>query len=111
MKQKIHPKYGKAIVKCACGAIFETQSTKPELLTEICSRCHPIYTGKKKMIDSTKRVDKFMKRMEKKEKLAVGKKKRTEARKAKMKEKEKSAPAAGKENAEKKRKKTIVNRQ
>ncbi len=97
MKPKIHPKYGKAIVKCACGASFETESVKPELLTEICSACHPLYTGKKKIVDSMKRVDKFMKKMEKKEKFAVEKAKRTATKKAKIKKAEKKE-----ENAEKK---------
>jgi len=66
MKSDIHPKYAKAIVKCACGATFETRSTKPELLVEICSACHPFYTGKKKIIDTTGRVERFEKLMAKK---------------------------------------------
>lgn len=66
MKPEIHPKYAKSIVKCACGATFETRSTKPELLVEICSACHPYYTGKKKIIDTTGRVERFEKLMAKK---------------------------------------------
>lgn len=66
MKPSIHPKYAKATVKCACGATFETKSTKPELLVEICSACHPFYTGKKKIIDTTGRVERFEKLMAKK---------------------------------------------
>lgn len=66
MKPDIHPKYAKSIVKCACGATFETKSTKPELLVEICSACHPFYTGKKKIIDTTGRVERFEKLMAKK---------------------------------------------
>ena len=52
MKEKIHPKYGKSIVRCVCGETFETGSIKGELKVEICSKCHPFYTGKQKMVDS-----------------------------------------------------------
>ncbi|MBU3965469.1 50S ribosomal protein L31 [Patescibacteria group bacterium] len=71
MKSDIHPKYAKSIVKCACGATFETRSTKPELLVEICSACHPFYTGKKKIIDTMGRVERFEKLMAKKKVKAV----------------------------------------
>lgn len=66
MKSNIHPKYAKSIVKCACGASFETRSTKPEILIEICSACHPFYSGKTKIIDTTGRVERFKKMMAKK---------------------------------------------
>ena len=62
MKEKIHPKYGKAIVRCVCGETFETGSTKKELKVEICSKCHPFFTGKQKLVDSGGRVDRFKKR-------------------------------------------------
>ena len=62
MKEAIHPKYEKCIVKCACGETFETRSTKPELKVEICSKCHPFFTGKQKLVDTGGRVDKFKKR-------------------------------------------------
>lgn len=62
MKKDIHPKYGKANVRCACGNTFETGSTKKEIHVEICSACHPFYTGKQKLIDSGGRVDKFKKK-------------------------------------------------
>ncbi|MGI6556497.1 MAG: 50S ribosomal protein L31 [Pseudoramibacter sp.] len=62
MKEGIHPKYGEAIVKCACGNTFETGSTKPELRVEICSACHPFYTGKQKLVDSGGRVERFKKK-------------------------------------------------
>lgn len=75
MKPKIHPKYTKSIAKCACGASFETMSTKPELVVEICSSCHPFYTGKKKLIDTTGRVERFQKLMAKKKPKAVKAKK------------------------------------
>jgi large subunit ribosomal protein L31 len=60
MKKDIHPKYyPKAKVACACGNAFNTGSTMPELKVEICSACHPFYTGKQKLIDSARRVEKF----------------------------------------------------
>ena len=62
MKKDIHPNYGKANVRCACGNTFETGSTKKEIHVEICSNCHPFYTGKQKLIDSGGRVDKFKKK-------------------------------------------------
>lgn len=66
MKQDIHPKYyEKAKAQCACGNTFEIGATKPEIHVEICSACHPFYTGKEKMIDTAGRVEKFKKRMEK----------------------------------------------
>ncbi|MDO5033591.1 MAG: 50S ribosomal protein L31 [Eubacteriales bacterium] len=64
MKEKIHPKYGKCIVKCACGETFETGSTKESLSVDICSKCHPFYTGRQKLVDTGGRVDKFRKRQE-----------------------------------------------
>ena len=62
MKEKIHPNYGKAIVRCVCVETFETGSTKKELRVDICSKCHPFYTGKQKLVDSGGRVDRFKKR-------------------------------------------------
>ena len=62
MKEGIHPKYQKASVKCASGEAYETGSTKSELKVEICSKCHPFYTGKQKLVDTGGRVDKFKKR-------------------------------------------------
>ena len=52
MKEKIHPKYEKCIVRCVCGETFETGSTKKELRVEICSKCHPFFTGKQKLVDT-----------------------------------------------------------
>ena len=69
MKKDIHPKYySKTQVRCSCGAVFEIGSTKEHFETEICSKCHPFYTGKEKFIDTAGRVEKFKKRLEKKEK-------------------------------------------
>ena len=62
MKEKIHPKYEKCIVRCVCGETFETGSTKKELRVEICSKCHPFFTGKQKLVDTGGRVAKFNKR-------------------------------------------------
>jgi large subunit ribosomal protein L31 len=62
MKEGIHPNYGKAVVKCACGETFETGSTKKELHVEICSQCHPFFTGKQKLVDTGGRVDRFKKK-------------------------------------------------
>ncbi|HEY6837704.1 MAG TPA: 50S ribosomal protein L31, partial [Geobacteraceae bacterium] len=52
MKEGIHPKYEEVTVKCLCGNTFQTRSTKPEISTEICSACHPFFTGKQKLIDT-----------------------------------------------------------
>ena len=66
MKQGIHPNYfTKAAIICSCGAVLETGSTVETMRTEICSQCHPLYTGKKKLIDTTGRVDRFKKLAEK----------------------------------------------
>jgi len=59
MKDGIHPRYEKAIVNCACGASFETRSTAPEIRVEICSACHPFFTGKQKLVDTAGRVERF----------------------------------------------------
>lgn len=62
MRKGIHPNYEKTTAKCACGEAFETGSTKKGLHVEICSKCHPFFTGKQKLIDVGGRVDKFKKR-------------------------------------------------
>lgn len=62
MKENIHPKYGEAVVKCACGETFTTASTKQNLHVEICSKCHPFFTGKQKLVDTGGRVEKFKKK-------------------------------------------------
>ena len=72
MKDKIHPTYhSDAKVTCSCGNTFTTGSTQKEIQVEICSACHPIYTGKKKIVDTAGRVDKFKERMTKKSKEPV----------------------------------------
>jgi large subunit ribosomal protein L31 len=61
MKKDIHPKYNKEVkVTCACGNTFTTGSTISEIKTELCSACHPFYTGKQKLVDSARRVEKFI---------------------------------------------------
>lgn len=62
MQQGIHPNYVEAVVKCACGETFKTRSTKEELRVDICSKCHPFFTGKQKFVDAGGRVDKFRKK-------------------------------------------------
>ncbi len=66
MKKGIHPEYKEAKVICACGETFVTRSTKPLIKVDICSKCHPFYTGKQKIVDSEGRVEKFMKKYGKK---------------------------------------------
>ena len=62
MKADIHPNYVEATIKCACGAEYKTRSTKGDMNVEICSACHPFYTGTQKIIDSAGRVDRFKKK-------------------------------------------------
>ncbi len=62
MKEGIHPNYKKTTVTCACGNTFETGSTKENLRVEICSNCHPFFTGKQKLVDTGGRVERFKKR-------------------------------------------------
>ena len=62
MKKDIHPEYKMATVKCACGNTFVTRSTVGDINVEICSNCHPFFTGKQKLIDSAGRVEKYMKK-------------------------------------------------
>ena len=67
MKQGIHPNYNQITVSCACGNTFQTRSTrKDDLHVEICSECHPFFTGKQKLVDTAGRVDRFNKRYGKK---------------------------------------------
>jgi large subunit ribosomal protein L31 len=63
MKSEIHPNYVTATVRCTCGNEFLTRSTKPEIRVEICSVCHPFYTGKQKLVDSGGRVERFQRKL------------------------------------------------
>ena len=65
MKKGIHPEYHEITVVCACGSTFQTRSTKKDLRVEICSSCHPFFTGKQKLVDSAGRVERFQKRYQK----------------------------------------------
>ncbi len=65
MKKEIHPAYYECTVTCSCGNIFQTSSTKKEMHIEICSSCHPFYTGKQKLVDAGGRVDRFQRRLKK----------------------------------------------
>ncbi len=62
MKADIHPKYKLCTVKCACGHTFETHSMTDKITVEICSQCHPFFTGKQKIVDAAGRVEKFMRK-------------------------------------------------
>ena len=68
MKEGIHPKYGEAQVVCACGETFTIRSTKPNIRVDICSKCHPFFTGTQKIVDAEKRVEKFKRKYTRKKK-------------------------------------------
>ncbi|MBW1840233.1 MAG: 50S ribosomal protein L31 [Deltaproteobacteria bacterium] len=65
MKADIHPEYVETTIKCACGNVIEAGSTKPDIRVEICSKCHPFFTGKQKLIDTAGRIERFRKKYEK----------------------------------------------
>jgi len=76
MKKEIHPPYYKdAQIHCACGNVIKVGSTRKKMQTEICSACHPFYTGKKKLVDSLGQIDRFKKKLEKTQKIKSKKKK------------------------------------
>jgi len=86
MQKDIHPQYHtKTVITCSCGAELETGSTEDTMQTEICSQCHPFYTGKKKVVDTTGRVDRFKKLSEK---AAKAQKKHIETKSSKAKREE-----------------------
>lgn len=62
MKEKIHPKYEVVSIRCACGNTFETRSTKQNIVVDLCSACHPFFTGKQKLVDTAGRIDRFKKK-------------------------------------------------
>ena len=62
MKANIHPKYTEVTVSCACGETFKTRSTKGDIRLEICSKCHPFFTGKQKLVDTAGRVERFQRK-------------------------------------------------
>ena len=65
MKSDIHPTYADTTVKCACGSVIEVGSTKSNIRVEICSKCHPFFTGKQKLVDTAGRIERFRKKYEK----------------------------------------------
>lgn len=65
MKENTHPAYHETVIRCACGNEIPTGSTKKEIRVEICSKCHPFYTGKQKLVDSAGRIERFLKKYEK----------------------------------------------
>lgn len=83
MKEKIHPKYVDSTITCACGTVIHTRSTKPKMEVEICSHCHPFFTGKQKLMDTTGRVEKYRRRYRKTGGKTVQKPKKSQQRKAK----------------------------
>ncbi|HBP00861.1 MAG: 50S ribosomal protein L31 [Candidatus Moranbacteria bacterium GW2011_GWE1_49_15] len=90
MKKNIHPKfYEEATITCSCGAVLTTGATQKEMHVEICSQCHPFYTGKKKTLDTTGRVDRFKKLAEKSEAKKEATKKAKAAKKPAAKKEEK----------------------
>ena len=102
MKKKIHPKYNECSVKCVCGNTFTTKSTLTEINVEGCGACHPAYTGKQKIVDSTGRVERFQKMVNKKGPKAVRSK---DEKRAKKSEKKIEAKSKIKNDTEKKTKK------
>lgn len=92
MKKKIHPEYNtKATVSCACGNSFTVGSTQPALRVELCSACHPFYTGKQKFVDTARRVEKFKEKAVKRTTKVRTKTQKEDARKAKRVAKKASA--------------------
>jgi large subunit ribosomal protein L31 len=65
MKKDLHPAYHQTVIRCACGQEISTGSTKQDIRVEICSQCHPFYTGKQKLVDTAGRIERFMKKYEK----------------------------------------------
>ena len=104
MKTDIHPTYNtKTKVTCACGNTFTTGSTVDEIFVELCSECHPFYTGKQKLVDTAGRVDKFKEKMDKVEEAAKGKRGKSAKRAAKnAKRQEAEAPKTEKKPKAKK---------
>ena len=91
MKEKIHPKYFETTITCACGSVIHTRSTVKDIRVEICSACHPFFTGKQKLVDTAGRVEKFKQRYTK----TAGKtvRKKTKIKKTPSKKKSKKKPA------------------
>ena len=105
MKKDIHPKYyPEAKVICACGNTFTTGSTLPEIKTELCSVCHPFYTGKQKLVDSARRVEKFQAKVAAKAEVAKERKGKKVKRAARADKKASEKPVGGKKTEKKNKK-------
>ena len=91
MKEKIHPKYFETTITCACGNMIHTRSTVKDIRVEICSACHPFFTGKQKLVDTAGRVEKFKQRYTKTAGKTVRKKTKIKKTVSKKKGKKKSA--------------------
>jgi large subunit ribosomal protein L31 len=94
MKEGIHPDYPPATVSCACGNTFVTRSTRGDFQVDVCSNCHPFYTGTQKLIDAAGRVDRFRKRYEAQQAQAKDAKEAKEAKKEKLARASEEAKAA-----------------
>jgi large subunit ribosomal protein L31 len=81
MKAELHPKYIECEIRCACGNVITTRSTRPSMLIGICNACHPFYTGQQKFVDTAGRVDKFQQRLAKTEELRAAKAEKLSGRK------------------------------
>jgi len=102
MKQGIHPNYVEATVICSCGNTFQTRSTKPELRTDLCSVCHPFYTGEQRIVDTAGQVERFTRRMERAQQTGGAKSKRQrriEARQQQLAEQQAASSGAAEEAA------------
>ncbi|MBR2028278.1 MAG: 50S ribosomal protein L31 [Oscillospiraceae bacterium] len=64
MRENLHPKYEEAVITCACGNVIKTRSTKGKISVDVCSKCHPFFTGKQKLVDAGGRVDRFRKKIQ-----------------------------------------------
>jgi len=98
MKKKIHPDYQDAIITCACGEVIHTRSTKKNIKVDICSKCHPFFTGKQKLVDAAGRVDRFKKKYEKTKQRQQEMEARVTRKAKEEKDKESQAPEDGQEN-------------
>ncbi|NQT21861.1 MAG: 50S ribosomal protein L31 [Candidatus Omnitrophica bacterium] len=83
MKEKVHPQYKECTIVCACGEVIHTRSTKQNIRVDICSKCHPFFTGEQKLMDSAGMVEKFKKRYDGKVKEQKKKKKKIDQKKTK----------------------------
>lgn len=99
MKKEIHPKYAECTVKCVCGNTFITRSSVPHIDIEVCNACHPTYTGQKKIVDSTGRVDRFKKILGQKKTTLRSKKEKRAAKSIKKIENKSAMPDADKKNS------------